>query len=648
MNDDDRTVLLSLLRETERCFLRKQYSRSLLLIDRYFRSRQPERENQIISNTYCNTDHTEDDNKDGDGDKKNNNFRVIREKNGEIKYANAIRLFPSIRLPSKDHEKSFTFVATVLDYEDSWFISSSSSIAARSVIIDRLAGLGLQSFHELSSIVRRQRKQQQRKRKTNNTALTATMKGRRRRWQCRQKNIHNEQEHDDNDNDDIDERWMHLTSVLDYYDNEDEDEKDNQSNVMDMTFSAEATKMGNTISKENNSHISMYKCRHRLRVISAELLSIWIPFWESHGYKLQAFMWTIQVLHHYSPSKQLLLRPESPTTTIEEGLWMRCVCHQLPRYSGKNATFAKFILGIITEKTSYIFECIEFERIWSAINTDHNNGNDDNNAVTDSLIEALDGYLNGNTITSININDNARDYSVFRRCPSHRSLGVSLRTLIKARDWLLEQQLQRRDSNGNPQQNQKHQQQDPRCQQESSAVNGKVLIESKRGMTNYDPRKSLVGFFSRSIFSYISSVKNLSRSTWIHQIPIINTAIATIKAAKMIIHLVVGRYININNEKDKKKWILQFIKPLHSLFSPYLCSCSDSSNNNDMDIDNISIRDTELQRQRVKQTILSIVLVLIGWQRRRFLVRSGKAVTWAVLAPLREFLDALELKPIRA
>merc|ERR1712238_148904 len=115
------------------------------------------------------------------------------------------------------------------------------------------------------------------------------------------------------------------------------------------------------------------------------------------------------------------------------------------------------------------------------------------------------------------------------------------------------------------------------------------------GMTNYDLRKSLVGFFSRSTFSYISSVKNLSRSTWIHQIPIINTAIATIKAAKMIIHLVVGRYININNEKDKKKWILQFIKPLHSLFSPYLCSCSDSSNNNDMDIDNISIRDTELQ-----------------------------------------------------
>ena len=55
----------------------------------------------------------------------------------------------------------------------------------------------------------------------------------------------------------------------------------------------------------------------------------------------------------------------------------------------------------------------------------------------------------------------------------------------------------------------------------------------------------------------------------------------------------------------------------------------------------------ELHLQRFKQIIFSVVLVLIGWRRRGFLVRSGKALAWAILAPLRELLDALEIKPLR-
>jgi hypothetical protein len=616
MNEDHNRTndVLSLLRETERCFLRKQYSRSLILIDRYFR---------------------------------NKNISKLREQNEEISSGttNVIRLFPSIILSLKnkennndinenENEKSFTFVATVLGYgEESQFISSpssSSSPATKPVIIDRLAGLGLQSWHE-----------QQRKK---NTSMTAIMKGRRRRRQ------QNNEKYTAYHSDDIDDRWMQLMEILDYYDNKDENENKNinKSNGTDIII---------TSSQKTESHISLYKCRHRPRgALSSELLStIWIPFWEYHGYELQAFMWTIQVLHYYSPSKLSLLQPppasSTSTTTIEEELWMRCVCQQLPQHSRKNSTLAKLILGIITEKKDYVVEGFEFERIWNAINTDDNDGN----SVTNSLLETLDSYLNDGTATSTSINDNNHDNSLYRRHPSHRGLGVSSRTLVKARDWLLlngktqqneKQQHNRQHHHHHHQQQQK--QQNPQRQKELSDINARISNEPHQSlsssMTNSDPRRVLVDFLSRSFpFSFVSSIQIPSSSSSFLQRPI-NTAIIAIDAAKMIISRVVKRYlVDVNDEKSKKKWMSQFIQPLYSSLSPssssYSSNTNTTTNNNDMYM--------ELHRQRFKQIIFSVVLVLIGWRRRGFLVRSGKALAWAILAPLRELLDALEIKPLR-
>ena len=654
MNEDHNRTndVSSLLRKTERCFLRKQYSRSLILVDQYFR---------------------------------NENVSKIREPNRETSSssgtANVIRLFPSIVLSQKNqkninnddinkNEKSFTFVATVLGYgEDSRSIlsTSSSPAATNSLIVDRLAGLGLQSWHE-----------QQRKK---NTSKTAIMKGRRRRR--RQNNEKHTKYHDD----DIDDRWMELMEILDYYDNKDENEigNRNKSNGIDrklsVTLDATKTRIINS-SQTNESPISLYKFRHRHGgALSTELLStIWIPFWDYHGYERQAFMWTIQVLHYYSPSKISLLQPppassasaSASATTIEDELWMRCVCQQLPQQSRINATLAKLILGIITEKKDYVIEGFEFELIWNAINTDDNdrdkdnndyNTGDDVNTVRNSLIETLDGYLNDDTTTttttSTNINGNAHDNSLYRRHPSHRGLGVSSRTIVKARDWLLQQQHQHRDSNGKTQHNesesekqqhnrhhrqQQQQQQNPQCRKELGDINAGILNQSHQShsssMTNSPPRRVLVDFLSRSIpFSFVSSIKISSSSPSLLQRPI-NAAILAIDAAKMIISRVVKRYIDVNDKKRKNKWISQFIQPVHSSLSPPSSSFSSSStttNNNHLDV--------ELQRQRFKQIILSVVLVLIGWRRRGFLVRSGKALAWAVLAPLRELLDALELKP---
>ena len=110
-----------------------------------------------------------------------------------------------------------------------------------------MAAIGLQSYHELSRKVEKEERQ---------------------RYHA----------------DVVDDRWMHLRAILDYYD------------------AGDASDVGPKLTVASPPKKEPPLRRHRPHVLSAELLiTVWIPFWESNGYELQAFMWTLQTLHYYSP-----------------------------------------------------------------------------------------------------------------------------------------------------------------------------------------------------------------------------------------------------------------------------------------------------------------------------------------------------------
>lgn len=211
MNDDNRIAVSSLIREAERCFLRKQYSRSLLLVDRYFRS-------------LGDSKHYDDDNNNNNN---NGNGNDISEE--IIAEETSVRLYPSILLLSKDHyqaegkkQKIFTFFAAVVDHdEDPQSVSlgpSSPMTQSMTTMTDRLACIGLQSFHELSLIERRQRNKYRRKNNNDEMNNTTACTGR----TAADIPIGDDESHFNGDNNDTidDERWMYIMQILDYYNDE--------------------------------------------------------------------------------------------------------------------------------------------------------------------------------------------------------------------------------------------------------------------------------------------------------------------------------------------------------------------------------------------------------------------------------------------
>ena len=144
----------SLLRETERSFLRKDYKRSLLLVHRYFQKLKNE-EFDEVQNIVA---HPQTPNLD-------------LPSTGSSDETNCIRLFPSIQIPLPNEnaqETHWTFLAD-LTYPSIEAVCSEEEITLcqeAMATIDRLAVIGLQSWHELSLTERRQ----QRKKKHRKTA----------------------------------------------------------------------------------------------------------------------------------------------------------------------------------------------------------------------------------------------------------------------------------------------------------------------------------------------------------------------------------------------------------------------------------------------------------------------------------------------
>ena len=614
MNDDNRIAVSSLIREAERCFLRKQYSRSLLLVDRYFRS-------------LGDSKHYDDDNNNNNN---NGNGNDISEE--IIAEETSVRLYPSILLLSKDHyqaegkkQKIFTFFAAVVDHdEDPQSVSlgpSSPMTQSMTTMTDRLACIGLQSFHELSLIERRQRNKYRRKNNNDEMNNTTACTGR----TAADIPIGDDESHFNGDNNDTidDERWMYIMQILDYYNDE------NSHHIVSPTSLVSGRR------------------RRPSRALSVELLSIWIPFWEYHGYELQAFVWTIQVLHYYSPTELL---PEQPTTTmIVEELWVRCVCEQLPRYSQKNCTFIQLILRLITEISDPVMKCIEWEQIWDNFKTEYVNdtiNDDDNNiVVTNTLIDTLDWYLNGSSaITSID-NPDLHDNTLLLRQPScHRDIDVSLKTLKKGRDRLVQQRLRQNGNYCHTRKNQStnFEHNNSLYQQESSRVTESLSIEhlnQSRSLYNIikrNTRISLGDFLSRfNHFLSFPSAKISSKLTSLSKLIGFRAIITIIKSVKIIFFRFVSRYIHASNDGSKQKLIMEFLKSTHLSFSPYLFS-SLASNDNNMDTKTRITHGTDLRRQNLIKGTISIIFLLIGWRRRQLLVRAVKTLVRAAVVKKKQ------------
>jgi len=143
---------LKVLRETERCFLRKDYKRSLLLVHRYFRDLRTERLDVIGAAqepvTVMESPSVERPSKD-----------EITASN-----SNSIRLVPSIRIPLPNETTSWAFLAdTTSPCSSSSSSNADTKPSAEPEVTDQLAVIGLQSWYELSRMERKQQRKAQTK-----------------------------------------------------------------------------------------------------------------------------------------------------------------------------------------------------------------------------------------------------------------------------------------------------------------------------------------------------------------------------------------------------------------------------------------------------------------------------------------------------
>jgi hypothetical protein len=201
-----------------------------------------------------------------------------------------VLLSPTLRLPGRRHV--FQFAVSLLEPTNQPDILDVSH---------QLAAIGLQSWHELSSRDR----MEQGLYLPLGTGKTSTVRRH---------------------------AWKHLEPTLTYFD-------------IPQETSVE-TKLG---TEENLPTVDLEQSF--FRALSLDLMSVWIPFWEAHGYEKQSFGWATQILlvasswiHSENGSENANV--EKKMTKNEETIWLYYVCHQLPHI--KDTEFALHMLQLIS------------------------------------------------------------------------------------------------------------------------------------------------------------------------------------------------------------------------------------------------------------------------------------------------------------
>ena len=502
-------------------------------------------------------------------------------------------------------------------------------------MVDQLAVIGLQSWYELS---RMERKLQRRSSGTVAGAGTPTNNN---------NNNNNNKQPANHD------RWLFLVEILERY--------------SDPDRSSSATDGGAANDQEESPSSSPLESGTPLPrgMLSLELLAtVWIPFWESQGHGLEAFAWTLQVLHHCGtpPANTAPSSHRQAQRTIREELWLRCVCQQIPTHLGNNnnnnnnnnTALARKLLGIVTERHDRsdpgdggLIGYDGFEELWrdlhraaaaasTGVTADNGSGdpNDDGDgdaSLITGLVRSLDAYLDGGEEGPTD------SRGTLVRIPN--------RTLAEARHWLVRKQRQRRRrrehrngtgsathrSTAEPQPEPNQRNGDDGTAATRSGASPNATAATTTAVDSTDTAATLTTtagwaapFGGRPVPALIAAIRSCVRPGGV-----VEAAMPT-SLFRLLLSCVDG-----TTDPTKK---------MTTSSAGAIATCDDDDNGSERSSSSSSPQQTprSIERRRyLQQALLSVVLFWMGWRGRKLLARFGRGLLWASLAPLREVLDAL-------
>jgi hypothetical protein len=332
--------------------------------------------------------------------------------------------------------------------------------------------------------------------------------------------------------------------------------------------------------------------------ISMGLLLVWIPFWESHGYEKEAFLWTAQVLmaaaaadndhvEDANEEKKDTADNESGNTTqigknnlesksLEELLWLHCICNQLPHVH--DSQFALQILKVVSTGATISPDTISIETVerkWST------------QSISRETLNSLLSFLE-----SIETND--------------ASISISSRSIIKAIEWLSKQ----------------HQEcEDPKNIKKN--VNTTKRERPPDSATALSSLNSDASTGSETESSTIITLPDESLS-WA-----VSPACPKVDESRIFVwfkRTVYDLAEMIKGDKTKLRTIVaQLFVAGGENFG--------SNRNNDSAISSV--------RGRISTAAFSVAILLLSWRHRRLFSRISSSLAWGLLAPIKELVDAL-------
>jgi hypothetical protein len=333
--------------------------------------------------------------------------------------------------------------------------------------------------------------------------------------------------------------------------------------------------------------------------LSMELLLVWIPFWESHGYEKEAFLWTVQVLiaaaaadndhvEDANEEKKDTADNESGNTTqigknnlesksLEELLWLHCICNQLPHV--RDSQFALQILKVVSTGATISPDNISIETVerkWSTQSISRGTVN--------SLLSSL---------ASIETNDT--------------SISISSRFIIKAIEWLSKQHQEYEDpKNTKKNVNTTKRKRPPDSTTASSSLNSDASTGSETESTIITlPDESLSWVVSPR--TTCPKVNESRIFVWFKRT--VYDLAEVIKGDKTKLRTIVAQLFVAGGEN------------------------SGSNRNNESAISSV--------RGRISTAAFSVAILLLSWRHRRLFSRISSSLAWGLLAPIKELVDAL-------
>ncbi|KAG7371854.1 hypothetical protein IV203_017996 [Nitzschia inconspicua] len=358
----------------------------------------------------------------------------------------------------------------------------------------------------------------------------------------------------------------------------------------------------NSICKSEPTNRLKKSHKSRCRALSIDLLIVWIPFWESHGFDKESFLWATEILLSLSNR----MRGEQGTnlrtmTHKGEVIWRHYLCNQLPHV--KDSNLASRIMQSISKA---------------------NPGNEDDFALGASLSTVVENNWNNvqlhnetihsllRTMTALLDDDEDERKDEANLAPKNDFL-VNLDTLRKAKRNLL---LLLRKNDTTPYiASQQQQALHPVRKQKSILSDGNIPEQQSRRIRSVSNDETMIRMSSEHTNgSFSTDFSSLSSVT------------AFLRQQRNRIVQWLSKFLGSGNQAETRD-------TFPSIMSFWLDTNPD-------DVTGI------VERRRKLQTFaLSLALLLLSWRQRHLMRRLGKSIALALLAPIRELVDALVVAP---